>query len=112
MITLTRSKAFADRLRAYRVEIDGAEVGRIRHGETLQFDLPKGTHRMQLFVDWCDSNPLMFELSEQALHFRCGCRYTGWQLFRGVAHISGLGGTHYLWLEASIREDSMTENTP
>jgi hypothetical protein len=33
-IALSRGSGYADRLRAYRVMLDGVEVGRIRNGET------------------------------------------------------------------------------
>ena len=41
---------FRDSLRAYRVLLDGREVGRVRRGETRSFDVPPDDHELQLAI--------------------------------------------------------------
>lgn len=46
---------YVDRLRGYRVEVDGEEIGRVENGGTFHADLPPGRHRVRLAIDWCGS---------------------------------------------------------
>ena len=63
MLTLKREVAkWADVARAYKVLIDGAEVGEISNGETKQFELSEGSHSLQLKIDWCSSQEKRFEI--------------------------------------------------
>lgn len=49
-----------DSARAYKIFIDGIEVGDIRKGETKCFDLNEGFHSLQLKIDWCSSKAESF----------------------------------------------------
>jgi hypothetical protein len=42
---------YRDRLRNYRVRIDGNPVGEIAQGETKDFFVPPGKHRVRLTID-------------------------------------------------------------
>ena len=44
-----------DGARAYRVRIDGQEVGRIRPGQRVEFPLQSESHTVELRIDWCRS---------------------------------------------------------
>ena len=50
MIRLHRSRDY-QRLRAYRVRIDGNPVGKIAAGKTMDFPVPSGEHRVRLTID-------------------------------------------------------------
>ncbi|MET7988425.1 MULTISPECIES: hypothetical protein [unclassified Streptomyces] len=72
-IVLSRVRgSYRDALRGYAVLIDDAQVGSIRRGQTLRFELPPGTHQLQLKIDWCTSRPLTV-LSEEGrtVYFAC-----------------------------------------
>ncbi|MFI2207548.1 hypothetical protein ACH47Z_44280, partial [Streptomyces sp. NPDC020192] len=45
-------------VRGYAVLLDHAQVGSIRRGQTLRFEVPSGVHRLQLKIAWCSSPPL------------------------------------------------------
>jgi hypothetical protein len=47
------TRAYPDRLRAYRVILDDREVGRLRRGESLTVAAEPGTHKLHLAIDWC-----------------------------------------------------------
>jgi hypothetical protein len=63
-LTITRDSGYADRLRAYEVILDGKKVGEIRNGETKEFSLGPGKHRLSLKIDWCGSKSAEFAIAE------------------------------------------------
>jgi hypothetical protein len=46
-----RSGFYRDRIRTYRVWIDGNPVAEIPHGATKDFPVPPGEHRVRLTID-------------------------------------------------------------
>lgn len=50
--------AWADRLRAYTLLVDGVPRGAVGQGETLDVDLPPGPCRIQMKIDWATSPEL------------------------------------------------------
>ncbi|MGE0632829.1 MAG: hypothetical protein AB7O96_10490 [Pseudobdellovibrionaceae bacterium] len=60
-VVLARKCAFGDRLRSYKIFLDGLEVGKIRNGQTWRADCVDGQHTLQLKIDWCSSPELSFE---------------------------------------------------
>jgi hypothetical protein len=54
-IQLERSTAYTDKLRAYKVTVDGTEVGTIKQGTTESFPVAPGSHDVQLKLDWAYS---------------------------------------------------------
>jgi len=58
-IEVTRGHARRrDRLRNYKVLIDGTMRGTIRDDDTKRFDVASGPHRVQLKLDWTSSPKL------------------------------------------------------
>ena len=67
-----RANAYQDRARAYKVVLDGEEVGRVKRGESVSFDAAPGAHQLQLKIDWATSEPLSVDVvAGQDLHFEC-----------------------------------------
>jgi hypothetical protein len=56
-------RLWLDRLRAYRVLIDGEEVGAVRDGGSCVVWVRPGVHRVELRVDWARSEPRAVEVS-------------------------------------------------
>ena len=72
-IKIRRATGWQDKLRAYKILLDGVVVGEIKQG--CQVDLPAtaGAHTVQLKVDWCSSPLLRVEVeSEKELTLECG----------------------------------------
>ncbi len=101
-IKLRRINAMADWLRSYQIVIDDEVSGKIKNGQEVELEVPPGKHRLQLRIDWCDSNPIEFELIDESLTFECGSNFRGLRLLKGVGNILGQSG-HYLYL----RRDSV-----
>jgi hypothetical protein len=63
-LTIIRDSGYADRLRKYQVIVDGKKVGELRNGETGQFPISPGPHKVALKIDWCGSKPVWLDLDE------------------------------------------------
>ncbi len=55
-IILERKSQFLNRLKNYRVFINGAEQGRIGNGKTEEYEVPAGENTITCKVNWCSSN--------------------------------------------------------
>ncbi|GAA1366279.1 hypothetical protein GCM10009661_18720 [Catellatospora chokoriensis] len=53
-----------DRLRAYRLVVDGYEVGEIRRGQVLRVQVSPGRHEVQARIDWTGSKRWVFDAVE------------------------------------------------
>jgi hypothetical protein len=63
-LTVARDSGYADRLRAYKIVLDGVVVGTIRNGETKTFSIVPGHHSLSLKIDWCGSKPVKFAAAD------------------------------------------------
>lgn len=74
-IELARKDGFVDHLRAYHVLLDGDQIGEVRAGETLLFDVDPGRHEFQLKISWCWSRKIQLDLdAESSVQLRCSPR--------------------------------------
>jgi hypothetical protein len=58
------AEGWTDRLRAYKLEVDGEEVARIKRGESKALEVSAGQHEIVAKVDWTSSDTLMLELGD------------------------------------------------
>jgi len=65
-LTIVRDSGYADPLRAYRVFVDGKEIGKVGNGETKTFPVNPGAHRLALKIDWCGSKAVEFTAADGA----------------------------------------------
>jgi hypothetical protein len=99
-ISVSRDSGYADRLRDYRVLLDGAEIGRVGHGGEKSFEVAAGRHQLMMKLDWGRSNVLSFEAGlDQSMKFRCGSSLRGWRLALTLYYAT-VGFRNYLWLRA------------
>lgn len=67
-----RDAAYQDRARAYKVLLDGEEVGKVKRGQTVTVDAAPGAHKLQLKIDWARSPTLDVQLEPgEDAHFEC-----------------------------------------
>jgi hypothetical protein len=98
-ISVSRDGGYADRLRDYRVLLDGAEIGRIGNGAAKRFEIRSGQHQLMIKVDWGRSNIVAFDIGEnQSARFLCGSNLRGWRIVLAVYYMS-FGFRNYLWLK-------------
>jgi hypothetical protein len=55
-------KAWRDRARSYRIQIDGVTWFSVRRGERREVDLAAGPHRIRAKIDWTGSPELEFSI--------------------------------------------------
>ena len=59
-----RAGGYVDRGRAYTVLVDGAESGKVKHGEGVDVAVSPGTHEVQMKIDWTRSLPISVEVAD------------------------------------------------
>jgi hypothetical protein len=97
-ITIRRGKTYADRLRAYKVSVDGKAVASVRAGESVTVPISPGRHSLVMRIDWCGSETIELEAApQQHMVFECGSSLTGWRLLLRLFYIV-YRTNRYLWL--------------
>ena len=77
MLTIVRESSTVNGTRAYKVVLDGDVVGKVKNGETVEFELPPGQHTLHLKIDWCRSNIIEFNTVDGNETYTCGGRLEG-----------------------------------
>ena len=63
-LILRRGGGYADRMRAYRILIDGADAGEVRRNDRVVLDVPAGPVTVQARIDWARSKPMQLTLGD------------------------------------------------
>ena len=64
-LIITRKSEFVNALRDYRIYLNGKEIGTISNGETEEFVIPEGTNTLIAKIDWCGSQELKINVSNE-----------------------------------------------
>jgi len=80
-LTVTRDKGWADRLRKYRILLDGLEIGWIGEGDMIEQQIAAGSHVIEARIDWCGSRPFRFEAQSDDIGVVVRSALRGWRLF-------------------------------
>jgi hypothetical protein len=94
-ITVRRTNNYPDRLRSYKIEINGVVVGSVRARESATVRIAPGRHSLTLRIDRCGSGQIDFDAeSNEHILFECGNNSRGISaLFRIIFR-----PRQYLWL--------------
>jgi hypothetical protein len=98
MIRIKRDTGYADRVRAYKVVLDGNVIGEIKNGQQVEFDVAPGKHQLNLKIDWCRSNIVDFEINQSTVEFECGSNLRGFKILLAIFYVTFLR-SKYIWLE-------------
>lgn len=73
-IVVRRTKAlWQDRLRGYRVLVDGHDVASVENDSSVEIPVLPGTHSVRLQIDWCQSQEMRVEIkSGESVELVCG----------------------------------------
>lgn len=63
-IRLKRTSEYNNRMRDYKIFIDGQQVGTIANGETKDFPTTVGQHIVTAKVDWCSSPDISVDIND------------------------------------------------
>jgi hypothetical protein len=98
MVKIKRDSRYADRIRLYKIVLDGNVIGKIKNGQQLELEVPPGKHQLHLKIDWCRSNFVDFEANGGSIEFECGNNIRGFKILFVIFFITFLPG-QYLWLK-------------
>ena len=86
-LKVVRDRGWVDKLRQYRILVDGVEIGRLAEGGMLHHEISVGAHVIEARIDWCGSLPLRFEAQprEQVVVVRNGLH--GWRMLLGPLYV-------------------------
>jgi hypothetical protein len=98
-VIVRRQKAFRqDRLRNYRVYVDGTEVTKVANGMEARIPVSAGEHWVILRIDWCRSNPVKIQLQAgEVAILECGPNATPLLALLFITILRD----RYLWLRLS-----------
>ena len=82
-IEVQRGAGWIDRLRSWRVLIDGEPAGRVKQRETTSLTVSPGPHLVQLKIGLSGSRPLRVDL-RQGERVVLACRPYRWSLWPGA----------------------------
>jgi hypothetical protein len=89
-IKIVRGHAMGDKLRAYRVLVDGQGVGEIREGGKLSVPVTPGVHTVQFKIDWCASPQLLVDVAADATEqVSCGPRFDPFMALLAISVFRG-----------------------
>jgi myo-inositol catabolism protein IolC len=86
-LTVQRDNGWADKLRKYRILVDGVEIGRLGENEKLFHQVGEGLHVIDARVDWCGSRPLKFEARSEDLEVTVKSSLRGWRVFLALFYV-------------------------
>jgi hypothetical protein len=79
MLVLKRKWGWGDKFRAYHVIVDEQDVGSIREGKEVRFDLAPGSHEVYLKIDWSRSRTITIEANDGDVFLECRAKGPGRQ---------------------------------
>ena len=66
-IKLHRKREYTNRMRDYKIFIDGLEVGTIANGETKEFATTVGQHSVTAKIAWCSSPDISIKTDDNEI---------------------------------------------
>jgi hypothetical protein len=91
-LIINRDSGYADSLRAYKLLLDGHEVGKIRGGESKSFTVSAGEHTIRAKIDWCSSPSESFVAADETVSFEVFSKLRGIRLLGAIFAIFNPNG--------------------
>lgn len=96
---IQRKSSYGDKLRSYTIVLDKTTIGKIKGGETFEYSVSPGMHRLYMKIDWGWSRTIEFEsLPDSNIRFTCGPAATGWKILFAIVYATALS-QQYITLE-------------
>ena len=64
-LIIKRSSEWNNMMRNFGIYVDGEKIGTVENGETTEYDLVPGKHKLISKIDWCSSRVIEFEIKEK-----------------------------------------------
>ncbi len=102
VLKIARDSGYSDRLRAYRVILDGAKIGEVRDGRTERFAIAPGQHTLSVKIDWCGSKTVDFTVAgDEEIRFAAKSNLRGFNIFAALWYVI-LDRHSYLLLQRTL----------
>ena len=88
MLTITRYCTYASSFDKFKIFCDEKNIGKIKQGETIEFDIPQGEHEIYLKVYWCRSQKIKITEHEKDVQLYCATNLKGFRIFFAVMYIT------------------------
>lgn len=79
-IILSRDSGWTDRIRKYRILIDGQQAAEIANGQTIRLEVAPGPHTLQARIDWARSGVVSFNGESGNNIFQVRSNLRGWKV--------------------------------
>lgn len=66
-LIIKRTSEWVNRMRDIALYLDGEKIGVIGNGQTKEFDIDPGEHRLNSKIDWCGSETMIFNLTDSEI---------------------------------------------
>lgn len=66
-IRITRTNEWINKARQIGIYFDNQKIGTVRSGESKEFDVPSGQHKVRAKIDWCGSKDLTCQINEKEI---------------------------------------------
>ena len=63
-LIIKRKKEYFNFLRNYQIFVDEKKIGEISYGETKEFEINSGIHKLEAKIDWCSSAVMDTNITE------------------------------------------------
>ena len=63
-LIIKRKKEYFNFLRNYQIFVDEKKIGEISYGETKEFEINSGIHKLEAKIDWCSSPVMNMNITE------------------------------------------------
>jgi hypothetical protein len=64
-IRIKRTNEWINKARQIGIYLDNQKIGAVSSGETKEFDVPSGQHKVRAKIDWCGSKDLTCQINEK-----------------------------------------------
>lgn len=63
-LRIKRTSEYINRMRKIDVLVDGVKVGSVTNGQSIDFDIKHGEHKVVAEIDWCKSQEVSININE------------------------------------------------
>ncbi|CAN5458129.1 hypothetical protein BH23BAC3_BH23BAC3_25630 [soil metagenome] len=103
-LIIKRTSEWNNIMRDVGIYLDGDKIGVIGNGQTKEFEIIPGEHRLKSKIDWCGSETLTFELYENETQ---KIELSGFKLGKWLMPIALIISTLYFALGEQLNLDPM-----
>ncbi len=101
-IIINRNSSKFDKVRAYKIMLNGKKVETIRDGGNVKLKIDSGEHELYLKIDWCRSNKINFTIADGEIKsFETGSSLQNKFFLMGFVYIT-FKKNKYLWINEQV----------